>query len=364
MGFWDKIFGEFIDVIDWLDESNDTLVYRFNRYNNEIKYGAKLTVRESQVAIFVNEGEIADVLGPGLYELDTNNLPILTTLQHWDHGFKSPFKAEVYFVNMRKFTDLKWGTKNPIIIRDKEFGVVRVRAFGTYEMRISDPALFLKEIVGTDGDFRVQEISNQLRNIIVSRFSDIIANANIPILDLAANYTQLSEYLTQKLSAEFQKYGIELTKFLIENISVPKAVEEALDKRTSMGVINDLSKYLEFQSAESLTSGEGAGGSAALGAGMGVGMAMADKLSKGFNRSSSTDKRGYVPEVFERMYYYAKDKEPIGPLNIDEIEELIKKNEINSDTLMWTNGMESWVKAREIDEVEALFNLLTPPPLK
>ncbi len=360
MGFWDKIFGEFIDVIDWLDESNDTLVYRFNRYNNEIKYGAKLTVRESQAAIFVNEGEIADVLGPGLYELDTNNLPLLTTIQHWDHGFNSPFKAEIYFVNIRKFTDLKWGTKNPIIIRDKEFGVVRVRAFGTYEMRVADPALFLKEIVGTDGHFRVQDISNQLRNIIVSRFSDIIANANIPILDLAANYTQLGEYLTQKLSIEFEKYGIELTNFFIENISVPKAVEEALDKKTNMGIINDLSKYLEFQSAESFTNENSRGGTASLGAGMGVGMAMADRLSKSFREPTQ---KGYVPQVFERMYYYANGKEPVGPLNIDEIEKLIKKKSVTSDTLMWTNGMENWVKAKEIDEVESLFNLLTPPPL-
>jgi membrane protease subunit (stomatin/prohibitin family) len=357
MGFWDKIFGEFIDVIDWLDESNDTLVYRFERYNNEIKYGAKLTVRESQAAVFVNEGEIADVLGPGLYELTTKNLPILTTLQHWDHAFNSPFKAEVYFVNLRKFSDLKWGTKNPIIMRDKEFGVVRVRAFGTYEIRIEDPKLFIKDIVGTEGEFRVENISNQLRNIIVARFADIIANSNIPILDLAANYDQLGEYLTQKLKAEFSKYGIELTKFLIENISVPKAVEEALDKRTNMGIINDLHKYLEFQTAESMTK-EGGDSISSMGASMGVGFAMAEKLSKTLNRGD-----GYVPEVFEKMYYYAKEKEPIGPLNIDEIEELIKDKKIDSNTLMWTNGMESWIRAKNIQEVESLINLLTPPPL-
>ncbi len=359
MGFWDKIFGEFIDVIDWIDESNDTMVYRFERYNNEIKYGAKLTVRESQAAVFVNEGEIADVLGPGIYELETKNLPILTTLQHWDHGFNSPFKAEIYFVNLRKFTDLKWGTKNPIIIRDKEFGVVRLRAFGTYEMRISDPALFLKDIVGTNGNFNVEDISNQLRNIIVSRFSNIVADSGIPVLDLASRYDQLGEYITQKLAKEFENYGIELTKFLIENISVPPAVEEAIDKRSSMGVVADLGKYLEFQTAESMTQG-GEGNMASMGAGMGIGMAMADKMSERFQKSKD---HSYIPDPFEKMYYYANGKEPIGPLNIDEVGDLIKERKITSDTLMWSSGMENWQKANRFDELESLFNLLTPPPL-
>ena len=357
MGFWDKIFGEFIDVIDWLDDGNDTMVYRFERYNNEIKYGAKLTVRETQAAVFVNEGEIADVLGPGLYELETQNLPILTNLQHWDHAFNSPFKAEVYFCNLRKFTDLKWGTKNPIILRDKEFGVVRLRAFGTYEMRIDDPALFIRDIVGTDGHFSVEDISHQLRNIIVARFSNIIANANISVLDLASNLDQLSQYVTEKIGEEFSKYGIELTKLLIENISVPPAVEEALDKRTSMGIVTDLHKYLEFQTAESMTSATG-DSTAAMGASMGVGFAMADKLSKNFG-----EPKGYVPEPFEKMYYYAKDKKPIGPINIDEIEVLIIQKKMTADSLLWSSGMENWQKAKEIEEIEALFNLLTPPTI-
>ncbi len=356
MGFWDKIFGEFIDVIDWLDESNDTLVYRFERYNNEIKYGAKLTVRQAQAAVFVNEGEIADVLGPGIYELDTKNLPILTTLQHWDHGFNSPFKAEIYFCNLRRFTDLKWGTKNPIILRDKEFGAVRLRAFGTYEIRIEDPKKFIEEIVGTNGHFSVEDISNQLRNIIISRFTDIVASANIPVLDLAANYDQLGEYVSQKIKKEFSEYGLELSRLMVENISVPPMVEEALDKKTSMGMIGDLRKYLEFQSAESLTKG---GGVSEM-VGMGIGFAMADKLAKSFDKKEKSD---YIPEPFEKMYYYAQEKKPQGPFNIDQIEELIKNKEINSSTLMWSTGMENWQKARNIEEIETLFNLLTPPPL-
>ncbi len=361
MGFWDKIFGEFIDVIDWLDESNDTLVYRFERYNNEIKYGAKLTVRQAQAAVFVSEGEIADVLGPGIYELDTKNLPILTTLQHWDHGFESPFKAEIYFCNLRRFTDLKWGTKNPIILRDKEFGAVRLRAFGTYEIRIEDPRKFIEEIVGTNGHFTVDEISNQLRNIIISRFTDIVASLGIPILDLAANYDQLGEYVSEKIAKEFSEYGLELSRVLIENISVPPTVEEALDKRTSMGMIGDLRKYLDFQTAESLTK-EGGGGASDM-IGMGVGFAMADKLAKSFEKQQTSREKEYVPEPFEKMYYYAKDQEPKGPFNIDEIEEMIKTKEIGSSTLMWSTGMEKWAKARDIEEIETLFNYLTPPPL-
>ncbi len=358
MGFWDKIFGEFIDVIDWLDESNDTLVYRFERYNNEIKYGAKLTVRQAQAVVFVNEGEIADVLGPGIYELDTHNLPILTTLQHWDHGFNSPFKAEVYFCNLRRFTDLKWGTKNPIILRDSEFGAVRLRAFGTYEIRIDDPKKFIEEIVGTNGHFSVDDISKQLRNIIISRFTDIVASSNIPVLDLAANYDQLGEFVTAKIAKEFGDYGLELPRFLIENISVPPMVEEALDKKTSMGMIGDLHKYLDFQTAESLTKGNG-GVSDVVG--MGVGFAMADKLSKSFDKKSN---KGYVPEPFEKMYYYAHSQQPQGPFSIDEIEEMIKAKKIDGDTLMWSTGMEKWEAAKKLEEVETLFNMLTPPPLQ
>jgi membrane protease subunit (stomatin/prohibitin family) len=361
MGFWDKIFGEFIDVIDWLDESNDTLVYRFERYNNEIKYGAKLTVRQAQAAVFVNEGEIADVLGPGIYELTTKNLPILTTLQHWDHAFNSPFKAEVYFCNLRRFTDLKWGTKNPIILRDKEFGAVRLRAFGTYEIRIEDPRKFIEEIVGTNGHFSVDDISNQLRNIIISRFTDIVASANIPVLDLAANYDQLGEYVSEKIAKEFSEYGLELSRVLIENISVPPMVEEALDKRTSMGMIGDLHKYLDFQTAESLTKKGGSGASDMIG--MGLGFAMADKLARNFEKQQTSKEKSYIPEPFEKMYYYAKDQEPKGPFNIDEIEEMVKERKIDSSTLMWSTGMEKWTKAKDIEEIETLFNYLTPPPL-
>ena len=274
MSFWDKIFGEFVDIIEWTDTTANTMVYRFERYGNEVKYGAMLTVRESQIAVFVNEGLIADLFEPGLYKLETNNLPILSTLQSWPHGFESPFKAEVYFFNTKRFTDLKWGTKNPIMLRDKEFGPVRLRAFGTYAIRISDPVIFLKEVVGTNGQFATDEITGQLRNLIVSRFASILGESGVPILDLAANYDELSDFISNRIQPEFQAYGLEITKLLVENISLPDAVEKALDRRSSMGVIGNLRDYAAYQAAESMrAAAENPAGGAAEGIGLGVGMA-------------------------------------------------------------------------------------------
>ena len=244
MGLFSWLFGQFIDVIEWTDNSQNTMVYRFNRQGNEIKYGAKLIVRESQIAVFVNEGQIADVLGPGIYELETNNIPILTNLQHWDHGFNSPFKAEVYFLSTKRFTNLKWGTKNPIMVRDPEFSMVRLRAFGTYEIRIDDPKTFLQEIVGTDGHFTTDEIEAQLTNLIVSKFAIIMGEDGTPVLDLAGSYEKFGRYITERISPYFKEYGLELTKILVENISLPDEVEKAIDVRSSREITGDLNKHI------------------------------------------------------------------------------------------------------------------------
>src|SRR5262245_35317840 len=240
MGLFDKLRGELIDIIEWLDDSRDTMVWRFPRYQNEIKMGAKLVVRETQNAVFVNEGKLADTFTPGTYTLSTQNMPILTTILGWKYGFNSPFKAEVYFVNMRRFTDLKWGTANPVMLRDQEFGPVRLRAYGTYTMRVANPETFMKDIVGTDPMFQVEEITDQLRNMIVSKFSDLLAESKIPVLDLAANYEELSRFANDQLAKEFGHFGLDLSKFLVENISLPPQVEQALDRRTEMGVVGDL----------------------------------------------------------------------------------------------------------------------------
>jgi len=361
MGFFDKIMGEFIDVIEWTDSSSDTMVYRFERYGNEIKHGAKLTVRESQVAVFVNEGEIADIFEPGIYELETQNMPIMTTLNHWDHAFNSPFKAEVYFFNLRRFVDLKWGTKNPLMLRDKEFGPVRIRAFGTYGIKIEDPEIFLKEIVGTDGYFTVDEVSDQLRNLIVSRFATIVGQANIPILDLAANYEQMSEFIEEKISSEFSAYGLELTKLLIENISLPPKVEEALDKRTGMGLTGNLDDYLKYQAAEAL-SGGGSGSSAAGDAmGMGMGFAMAQQMANNLGAHNSAPVAP-PPIPKAQTYHFAINGSSRGPMTMEQIKTAIHQGEITQETLTWREGMNGWERADSLDGLNTLFSS-TPPPI-
>lgn len=377
MGLWDKLFGEFVDIIEWTDSSVDTMVYRFQRYGNEIKFGAKLTVRESQVAVFVSEGEIADILGPGLYELETKNLPILSTLQHWYHGFESPFKAEVYFFNTRQFVDLKWGTKNPIMMRDKEFSMVRLRTFGTYNIRIDDPAKFIREIVGTDGHFTVDEISSQLRNLIVTRYTDILGSSDIPVLDLAGNQGQLGELLTQRIAPEFKDYGLELTQILVENISLPPAVEEALDKRTSMGMIGDLNKYIQFGAAESMQLGNNGGGAGSA-IEMGLGFAMANKMTHEMaapqaNTSSNptivamAPAAATPPPLPDTNWHVAIDRKSMGPYDLSTLQELASARQITPGTLAWIDGMSSWEAIENIDSLTGLFDEddsnSTPPRL-
>ena len=357
MGLFDWLFGQFIDVIEWTDDSSDTMVYRFNRQGNEIKYGAKLIVRESQVAVFVNEGEIADVLDPGIYELETNNIPILTNLQHWDHGFSSPFKAEVYFINTKRFTNLKWGTKNPIMVRDPEFSMVRLRAFGTYEIRISDPKTFLKEIVGTDGHFTTDEIEAQLTNLITSNFATIMGADGTPVLDLAANYDKFGAYITEHISPAFKEYGLELTKMLVENISLPEEVEKAIDARSGREIAGDLDEYVKYQSGKALENTEG---SVSDMVGMGAGLAMGQQMANSMNHTSGTAVPPPVPNKIAQ-YFIAIDGEAAGPYTLEDIEKELLSGNIDKETLLWTQGMQEWTKAGAL-----LSNTFrqTPPPLR
>lgn len=363
MGLFDKILGEFVDVIEWTDSSADTMVYRFERYGNEIKYGAMLTVRESQVAILVNEGRIADVYQPGLYKLETNNMPIMTTLESWPHGFNSPFKAEVYFFNMRRFTDLKWGTKNPVMLRDKEFGPVRLRAFGTYAVRIKEPEIFSKEIVGTNGHFRTGEISDQLRNLITSRFSSIIGEANIPVLDLAGNYDDLSKFVSDRITPEFLEYGLEVGNLLIENISLPEEVEQALDKRTSMGIVGNLNDYTRYQAAEAMTaaaSNPWGGGAASAGMGMGIGMGMANEMSRAYSQANNSQTTP-PPLPQEAPIYVAVNGDKTGPFDLATVKQKIQNGEITEETLIWQEPMTEWSAAEKVEKFAALFPKMPPP---
>ena len=368
MGLWDFITNQFIDVIEWLDDEQDVMVYRFERDDNEIKYGAMLTVRESQLAVFVNEGQIADVFPPGLYELETANLPILSDLQAWARGFESPFKAEVYFINTKHFTDLKWGTKKPLMMRDSEFGAIRLRAFGTYTIKVSDPAVFLQEIAGTDGYFTTSEVTDQLRNIVVSRFADIAANANIPILDMAGNYDKLGEFLTKTINPEFEAYGLQLTKLLVENISLPDEVEQALDKRTSIGMVKDLDQYLQYQTGGALESaGDGSsdgGGGLAAGIGMGMGIAVAKKLGDTFD-SPPKNKRAKPPPIPSETvsYFLVVENKRAGPYDTHELKDQVINGSLTKSTLVWREGMRKWRTAAELDELKPVWKAL-PPPLE
>ncbi|NRA99790.1 MAG: SPFH domain-containing protein [Rhodobacteraceae bacterium] len=367
MGIFDFLSGEFIDVIHWTDDTRDTIVWRFERHGHEIKYGAKLTVREGQSAVFVHEGQLADVFTPGLYMLETNNMPIMTTLQHWDHGFKSPFKSEIYFVNTTRFTDLKWGTKNPIMLRDPEFGPTRIRAFGTYTIRVTDPGLFLTEIVGTDGEFTMDEISFQIRNIIVQEFSRIIAGSGIPVLDMAANTADLGKMLANEISGPIAAYGLTLPELYIENISLPPAVEQALDKRTSMGVVGDLNRYTQFAAAEAMQNPDsGAGSGMGMGMGMGAGMAMGAQMANagpwGSAPSAPAAAAPPPPPPVEHVWHITENGQTKGPFSRADMGRMASDGSLTRATFVWTPGQDGWAKAEDVTELAQLFTVMPPPP--
>jgi len=277
MGIMDFIKGELLEIIEWTDDSRDTLSYRFPDDDKAIKRGAQLIVRESQTAQFLYLGEFGDTFGPGKHTLETDNIPILTRLKSWKFGLESPFKADVYYLNTRLFTGNKWGTANPIMMRDDDFGIVRARAFGTYDFRIVDPRLFLKEVAGSDHNFRLDEFGETMRSRIVSCFADSLASSNVPVLDAATRYTDLGDALLPLINPVMTgKYGIEIASFVIENVSVPKDVEEAIDKRSSMAAIGDLNDYVKFQMAEGMAQGGGGAGGTATE--LAVGFAVAQQM--------------------------------------------------------------------------------------
>ncbi len=372
MGLFDKLKNEFIDIIEWTDSSNDTMVWRFPRYQNEIKNGAKLTVRESQVAVFVNEGQFADVFLPGMYELKTQNLPILSTLKGWKYGFDSPFKAEVYFVNTKQFTNLKYGTKNPIMLRDAEFGPVRIRAFGSYALRITDAKTFLKEIAGTDDHVTTEEITENLRNIVMTRFTDAVASAKIPVLDMASNYDEFSDVILKKIQPEFLEYGINLTKLLVENISLPPEVEAMLDKRSSMGIVGNLGAFSQFQAAnamEQAAQNPNGGGLMGAGMGMGMGMGMGNQMAGMYNQNQFNPQTGMQnqqntppPPPPVSQYFIAVNGAQQGPFDENTFRAMIQNGTVKLETVIWKAGMAGWVPASQVPELAQFFNS-TPPPM-
>lgn len=288
-GIWDRITSQFIEIIEWMDDAHDVLVWRFPVRGQEIKNGAKLIVREGQTAVFINEGKLADVFEPGTYTLTTQNLPILATLKGWKYGFNSPFKAEVYFVATTQFTDLKWGTQNPIMMRDPEFGAIRLRAFGIFSIRVADPTKFLRQTAGTDSRFEIDEIVGQLKRNLVSRFTTALGTAKVPALDLAGNYDEIGKKVLPAIRADFEELGLELTKFFVENISLPPEVEKALDTRSQMGILGNagnMGQYAAFQAASAIPDAARTPNSFA-GAGMGLaaGLAMGNQMMGQFGQA-------------------------------------------------------------------------------
>lgn len=294
MSIRDFLSKQFIDVIEWVEPQDGILAYRYPMQDREIQNGGKLTVRESQMAVFVDEGKVADVFKPGLYTLNTNTLPLLTYLKNWDKAFQSPFKSDVYFFSTRLQVNQHWGTANPITVRDKEFGAVRLRGFGIYSYHIADPKIFHTKIGGTRDLYRVEDLEGQLRNTIVSRMTDAFANSNVPFLDMAANQMALSDKIAEQLKPGFTDLGLTLDSFVVENLSLPDELQKVLDQRIGMGMVGDMGRYTQYQVAQSIPiaaaneGGGGAGLGAGLGAGVAMGQAMMDAIKKGGSGDGST----------------------------------------------------------------------------
>ncbi|MBU2948473.1 SPFH domain-containing protein [Zobellia uliginosa] len=366
-----KLSHEFIDIIEWLDNTNETIVHRFERYQNEIKNNAKLIVREGQTAVFINEGQLADVFKPGTYTLNTQNLPILTTLKGWKYGFDSPFKAEVYFVNTHLFTDEKWGTKNPIMLSDERFGLVEIRAFGTYSFRVNDPGKFVVDVVGTDGNFTNYEVNEHLKSLIVTRFTDTVGEANLPIELYAANTSELSETCQEVMQPEFGRVGIELERFYIENVSMPEELKKEIFEYSRLDKL-DMVKLSQFKAAKAMeAAAKNEGGTAGAGMGMGMGFVLAQQMGNMMNPQATQQPFGSQvgttpvppPMPVQVQYYYAANGQQNGPVSFDKLKELFASRTINRDSLVWKQGMQNWIALKEIEELKSFLGGNTPPPL-
>ncbi|GDX98449.1 antifreeze protein, type I [Phycisphaerae bacterium] len=362
MSMWDSIKNrlkhELIDIVEFLDDSGDTLSYRFERFQNEIKNGAKCIVREGQAAVFINEGKLADVLPPGTYTLDTKNIPILATLLGWKYGFESPFKAEIYFVSTRIFSDQKWGTMNPVIVRDPEFGPVRLRAFGTYTIRVKDPGAFIKNAVGTDNRFTLSEINTQLRNTIVSHLGDALGESKIPLLDIAGRTLELSKFLGDTLVDEWKKFGLEVPTLLIENVSLPPEVEAALDKRSSMGVLGNLDNYAKFQAAEAIRDAAKNPGTAGTFVGVGVGQAFGNMIA-GTTAGAAAGVAGAAPPPLPAFFLVINGIQA-GPFDQSGLVGKVRSGELTPSSLVWRQGMQQWAPASSVGELAAVFTSVPP----
>ncbi len=369
MALWDKLKAELIDIIQWLDDTNDTLVYRFERYDNEIKYNAKLVVREGQMAAFINEGQLADVFKPGTYTLTTQNLPVLATLKGWKYGFESPFKAEIYFCSTRQFTNLKWGTPGPCTMRDPEFGAVRVTAYGLYSIKIKDPATFIREIVGTDGNFTTDGISDNLRGKIGTRVKEIIPELGLPVIDLENKVVVLGDMLRERLQPVIAALGLELTEVQVQDVGLPEEVERAIDKAGAMRAIGDMQRYTQYETANSINdAANNPGGLAAAGVGVGIGFGMGNQLAGAMGAAVAGQPAATTGTVAtppplppQAMIYVAVNGQQSGPFDLSALQQMVQAGQLSRGTLVWKQGMPSWSAAETVAELNGLLGAVPPP---
>ncbi|MGZ3920592.1 MAG: SPFH domain-containing protein [Bacteroidia bacterium] len=363
MGLFDKIRNEFVDIIEWVDSSNDTIVWKFPRYQNEIKMGAKLTVRESQVAVFMNEGKIADVFTPGMYTLETQNMPIMSTLRGWKYGFNSPFKADIFFVSTKQFIDQKWGTKNPITLSDPRFGFIELRAFGSFAFRVTEGGKFIKEIAGTDTNFTTDEVTEQLKSMIVTKFTDAVGEGNIPVEKFAANMEELSTLGKEKLNNDFAEYGLTITKFLVENVSMPEELKKEIFNYSRLNAL-DMNKLAQFNTANAIkdaAKNEGLGGA---GIGMGVGMGMGNMMSNmmtGMNNNVQQNMGMNTPPPLTQFHVVVNGAQA-GPFNMQQLQQMAAAGQLLRTSQVWKAGMANWASAESQPELASLF-MNVPPPI-
>ncbi|PWJ33672.1 SPFH domain-containing protein [Sediminitomix flava] len=387
MGFFDRNI--FIDIIEWLPENDDLIVYKYDRHDNEIKNGAQLIVRESQVAVIIEQGQFADVFYPGTHTLSTENIPLLSDLRGWKHGFDSPFVTEVYYINTKFITDLGWGTPNEIMLRDADFGIVRISAYGSYHVKVNDPVTFLKEVSGVEDAFTTEMLDEKLMPFVLSNFTDTLGEAKVPALDLAMKYKEIGDECEVLLQTKFDQFGIEIANFIVENISLPESVQEAIDQRASMGAIGNMNTYQQYQMGNAMGNvGEGnsEGGSVnstindAMQMGMNMGMAsnMINQMM-GMQRNAQAPQNQQAPPPVpsgpgapppvpgaapsQLSFHISSNGSQYGPYTLDQLKQYVAEGRVNKDTMVWREGMPAWAPMGTHTETASLFGgMATPPP--
>lgn len=382
MGIIAKLKGELVDIIEWFDDSRSTLAWRFPRYENEIKNGAELIVREGQRAVFVYRGQLADQFGPGHYELVTENLPILSTLQGWSHGFRSPFRSEVYFINTRPVTDLRWGTPSPVTVRDPDFTMVQVRANGLCVLRIADPEIFLREVIGTDSSVSTEEIAELLRRVITQAFSDMVLETRLGVIDLQGRQTELAaklkDYVQERVDDEF---GLKIDD-IVMTITLPEEVTEAMTRGVARGVeqaryldnVGPMDRLQQGAAAEAMVAAarnEGGGGAGAMmgaGLGMALGQQMANMMAPGMQpgqhaAAAPAGPAGPPPLPAAQQFHVEINGQAAGPYSPDQLRPFVAGGQLTPASLVWTNGMAGWAAAQTVPAIAGLFAPAGPPPL-